>query len=147
MEQSDSGINNGKVSRKDFIKLIGAGALSLGVANFIGIDKLISNSAFATQKEQNRYNENNNYDNTIVSDKRVKKAFDIRVDAAKFERDLPIPEHPDNGDDNRYENRIASFTKVLPHNRLGEVDPRAYSKLLFALKSGDPTLFELIPMG
>ena len=64
MEQSDSGINNGKVSRKDFIKLIGAGALSLGVANFIGIDKLISNSAFATQKEQNRYNENNNYDNT-----------------------------------------------------------------------------------
>src|SRR5574339_1176263 len=147
MEQSDSSINNGKVSRKDFIKLIGAGALSLGVSNFIGIDKLISNSAFATQKEQNRYNENNNYDNTIVSDKRVKKAFDIRVDAAKFERDLPIQEHTDNGDDNRYENRIASFSKVLPHNRLGEVDPRVYSKLLFALKSGDPRLFELIPMG
>jgi hypothetical protein len=147
MDQSDSGTNNGKVSRKDFIKLIGAGALSLGVANFIGIDKLISNSAFATQKEQNSYSENKNYDNKIISDKRVKKAFDIRVDAAKFERDLSIPEHPDNGDDNRYENRIASFSKVLPHNKLGEVDPRAYSKLLFALKSGDPTLFELIPMG
>jgi hypothetical protein len=43
--------------------------------------------------------------------------------------------------------RIANFSKGLPHNELGEVDPAAYDALLVALASGDPADFEAIPRG
>ena len=42
---------------------------------------------------------------------------------------------------------IATFSKTLPHNNLGEVDPRAYSAYLNALASGKASDFEAIPMG
>ena len=42
---------------------------------------------------------------------------------------------------------LATFTKALPHNRLGEVDPAAYRALLRALRSGRPEDFRRIPLG
>ena len=52
-----------------------------------------------------------------------------------------------NGDEDRYTNRIASYSKGLPHDGLGEVDPRAYDTLLRAFRSGDPSDFERINAG
>lgn len=52
-----------------------------------------------------------------------------------------------NGDEDRYPNRIASFSKTLPHDDLGEVDQAAYSALRQALSSGNPAQFDAIPMG
>ncbi len=75
------------------------------------------------------------------------KALDVRVKAAQFEADMPIPPHVDNGDDALYPNRIGSFTKGLPHNDLGEVDPKAYKIYLSVLASGEPEDFEKIPLG
>src|SRR5262249_44135759 len=40
-----------------------------------------------------------------------------------------------------------NFSKGLPHNQLGEVDPNAYQVFLQALSSGNPADFESIPMG
>lgn len=74
----------------------------------------------------------------------------IRVAAADFERAKPIPGHPCNCDEVRYENQnfFASFTKGLKKvNHFGEVDPDAYCKLLQALRSGKPQDFEAIPLG
>jgi membrane-associated phospholipid phosphatase len=78
--------------------------------------------------------------------KRREQAYKIRYDAAVCEKSQPIAPHPDNGDDNRFENKIGSYSKGLPHNEVGEVDPNAYRQLLAALESGDPAEFEAIPM-
>ncbi len=60
---------------------------------------------------------------------------------------MPIPAHPNNGDEERYSNRIGNFSKGLPHNPIGEVDESAYAAFLKACKSGRPADFEAIPMG
>src|SRR5262249_45467708 len=60
--------------------------------------------------------------------------------------DLPDAEHPTNGDEELYPNKIASYSKGLPHNNLGEVDTIAYDSLLGALSTGSPADFENIIM-
>jgi len=79
--------------------------------------------------------------------KRRQEAFQIREEAALFQRDLPLPGHPCNGDEDLYPNKIANFPKALPHNQLGEVDLFAYKGLIRALSTGDPDEFETIPLG
>jgi hypothetical protein len=71
----------------------------------------------------------------------------IRRDAAIFQRDLRPTPSVSNGDDDAYPNRIASYTKALPHNDLGEVDLNAYNAYLQALNSGKWADFEAIPLG
>ena len=86
---------------------------------------------------------------------RADMAYNIRVAAAKYERDMPIPTHPCNGDEALYSNRnfFASFTKGLKRSSVtaeakrGEVDPVEYCKLLSALQTGNPGDFELILLG
>jgi len=69
------------------------------------------------------------------------------MEAAQFHKDLPLPDHIHNGDEQLFPNRIASFSKGLPHNSVGEVDLNAYNALLAALASGRPASFEVIPSG
>lgn len=78
---------------------------------------------------------------------RAVKAYDQRVQAATFQKFLPLPEHPNNGDEERYLGRIGNFSKTLPHNNLGEVDQQAYNTLLHALRTGNPEEFERITLG
>ncbi|OUL27345.1 twin-arginine translocation pathway signal protein [Nostoc sp. RF31YmG] len=75
------------------------------------------------------------------------KAFQVRTTAAKVNREIPIPPHPTNGDEAKYANKIATDTRGLPHNQLGEVDLKAYQSLINALKSGDPNEYEKIVLG
>lgn len=83
----------------------------------------------------------------ISERKRLHKAYRIRTEAAQFQKDLPRPGHPCSGDENLYPNKMGSFSKALPHNQLGEVDPGAYNDLIRALSTGDPEEFEFIPLG
>jgi hypothetical protein len=71
----------------------------------------------------------------------------IRHEAERFNRALPVPIHADNGDEALYPNRIGSYSKGLPHDALGEVEPAAYDALLRAIHSGRHEDFEAIPMG
>ena len=80
-------------------------------------------------------------------EQRAEQAYRIRLDAALAQRKLPIPDHPVNGDEQRYANRIANFSKGLPHNDLGEVDPAAYNALVRALATADTAGFEQLSMG
>nr|WP_272507356.1 vanadium-dependent haloperoxidase [Clostridium aestuarii] len=75
------------------------------------------------------------------------KAYNIRTDAAGFQKDLPMPGHPCNGDSGLYPNKIANYSKALPHNELGEVNMSAYNIWLKALTTGNPEMFENIPLG
>lgn len=70
-----------------------------------------------------------------------------RIDAADFQAAKPTPTLACNGDEDRYANRLGSFSKTLPHNDLGEVDGAAYDAFLTALGSGQAADFDAIPAG
>ncbi len=84
---------------------------------------------------------------TTPNIQRAEEAYELRCRQAKFQKNLPLPSHPANGDEDRYATKAASFSKGLPHNELGEVDISAYDKMLYALQSGHSVDFENIPMG
>ena len=75
------------------------------------------------------------------------RAYDVRVTAASAQLSRPVVDHPVNGDEDRYPTRFASYSKGLPHDELGHVDPAAYAALLRAVESGDPADFDRIPRG
>ena len=72
--------------------------------------------------------------------------FSRRDGDAVAEKLLP-PKHPTNGDEERYFNKIANFSKGLPHDVLGEVNLGAYTGLITALTSGAASDFEAIQLG
>lgn len=72
--------------------------------------------------------------------------YQVRLKAAERLKQPPA-NHPTNGDEAKYANKIATDTRGLPHNELGEVDLKAYQSLIDALRSGDPNDYEKIILG
>ena len=46
----------------------------------------------------------------VRTKQRRQQAYHLRKEAAQFQRDLPLPDHPDNGDEARYPNKIGSYS-------------------------------------
>src|SRR3954466_12775971 len=63
---------------------------------------------------------------------RVADAYKLRHEAALSHKGQPLPSHDTNGDDTRYANAVASFTKTLPHAGDGLVVSEAYAALRHA---------------
>ena len=125
------------VSRRGFLARVGGVAAASIAVDSLDLARLGGGTAVAEADE-------------IGPDKPKKRrdrAFDIRRRVAKFQRDFPLPDHPDNGDEALFATKIGSYSKALPHNNLGEVDLSAYSALIAALTSGDPNAFEALPQG
>ncbi|MEO7195453.1 MAG: vanadium-dependent haloperoxidase [Pseudonocardiaceae bacterium] len=81
----------------------------------------------------------------LNSIKRRITARKVRVDAAEEQFLKPNPVHANNGDEDRYPNKIGSSTKGLAHDpNTGEVIPEAYAKLLAALRGGRSTDFDAL---
>ncbi|NKI33931.1 vanadium-dependent haloperoxidase [Wenzhouxiangella sp. XN79A] len=78
--------------------------------------------------------------------RRNSSLFRMRTAAARSHLQSFIGIQTVNGDDALYADYRGSFTKTLPHNAFGEVDPAAYRSLLDALESGDYDDFEAIPL-
>ncbi|MDR9896900.1 vanadium-dependent haloperoxidase [Aetokthonos hydrillicola Thurmond2011] len=76
-----------------------------------------------------------------------RKAYDVRIQAARQELDFGVPPHPTNGDEERYPNKIATDTRGLPHNERGEVNLDAYKSFIKALQTRNPDDFENIILG
>ncbi len=83
---------------------------------------------------------------TAVSE-RAERVYQTRLRAARFERDHTHAESAANGDDARYPKRWGSYTKGLPHNELGEVDPAVYNTYLRAVERGDQEELDRVPLG
>lgn len=111
------------------------GATAVGVATTVvgGASAVVSDKAAATEI------------GPVLGDKRQNDAYEFRKNTAMYYKNLPLVDHVDNGDDTRYPNYIGSYSKGMPHNSLGEVDPAAYAIYLNALRTGDPAAFEQIP--
>jgi hypothetical protein len=129
--QITAGESMWRTNRRKFLRyLSGAPAFTA----FAGVGLLSRQSALADSGPLN-------------APERRHRAFVIRRDAAIYQRDAPPTPSISNGDEDMYANRIASFTKGLPHNDLGEVDLNAYNAYLQALNRGKWADFEAIPLG
>ena len=71
----------------------------------------------------------------------------MRVNAANEAEKAGAATQHGNGDEAALPRRIACFSKGLPHDAKGEVDPVAYGFLLKALTTAHPEDFESIPLG
>jgi hypothetical protein len=80
------------------------------------------------------------------SQQRRNEAYQIRHQAAIDEKNLSLPAHPDNGEERDYP-FTANYSKGLPHNPVGEVDPEVYQALVKALSAGDDAALERITLG
>ena len=78
---------------------------------------------------------------------RVVKALALRVDAATADSLVPVPPHTTNGDENRYPDHSASYSKGLLQNDIGVVNPAAWASFKKALKSGKNSDFEAMIIG
>jgi len=137
MPKTDSitaGVANAGASRRNFLSCLGAAPSLTAFAGTGFLSALGAPSAFAATQP-------------LDPAQRRHRAYVIRRDAAIFQRDRPVQMSVDNGDEQLYPSRIASFTKCLPHNQLGEVDLNAYNAMIQALASGQPRDFESIPLG
>jgi len=81
----------------------------------------------------------------LTPQQRQQRVFECRRDAAQAELHTNPPMPITNGDEDRYPDQRASFSKTLPHNQLGEVHPDAYRQWLTILLSGDPERFAGVP--
>jgi hypothetical protein len=72
-------------------------------------------------------------------------AMRIRTEAAAASLKPPPSEQVTTGDEERYLDKRASFSKTLPHNEIGEVSPEAYRVFVDILRQGDPKRFAEMP--
>lgn len=82
-----------------------------------------------------------------TAEQRREEAYKKRKESALFQRNVVLEDHRCNNDENLYANRIGNYSKALPHNLLGEVDPNAYRIWIKALTTGNSEEFESLPLG
>jgi hypothetical protein len=78
---------------------------------------------------------------------RLAEAFQVRLKAAEHSRGLGTRAQSTNREEDSLPGRLACYSKGLPHDGSGLVDPKAYEVYLRALASGKPEDFERIPLG
>ena len=83
----------------------------------------------------------------IPNNPRVQRAFEIRLKCALDQALVPIPSHQTNGDQQRYPDGSATYTKAVLQDSIGLVNSAAYQTFKTALASGRPSDFENIIMG
>jgi membrane-associated phospholipid phosphatase len=152
--QNDSGTNPGTAGagrdveagssasgygRREFIKNVGK-ITAAGIAvSSIGLTPLLQGCNDSADGQE--------FDCEIgpqTGSARADSAFQVRLNAAKSERNIGTPDHPCNGDESIYPNKIGNYTKGLVHNSIGEVDLDAYEAFIAALTTGKFEDFELL---
>jgi hypothetical protein len=78
---------------------------------------------------------------------RVVKSLALRIGAATTDSLVPVPPHTTNGDENRYPDHSASYSKGLLQDDIGVVNPAAWTSFKKALNSGKNSDFEAITLG
>lgn len=82
----------------------------------------------------------------LTPNQRASEAYKLRHQAAQKIITEPQVPHPNNGDE-ALPGKVNSYSKGLPHDANGVVDPVAYQALIDALSSGNPADFDNIPVG
>ncbi|MEM9385639.1 MAG: vanadium-dependent haloperoxidase [Pseudomonadota bacterium] len=131
--------------RRQFLKL----SASSGVALASGA-LAVGASGTAAADDFNPGDIDPSIDADLLSTRRAGAAANLRIQAANQQRQKTFfaGTQFDNDDETRYENDnyYASFTKCLPHDNFGEVDPAAFEALVAAMRSGAQADFDAIPL-
>jgi hypothetical protein len=127
--------------RREFLTTVGGIAAVAAGAPFA-----VGTPARAADHERERGHDDNHDDDDPLA-QRARQAEKLRVEAARFQRRQPMPSQRSNGDERLYPNFVGNFSKALPHDGFGIVDPAAYRALRRAMQSGDPDAFDAIPIG
>jgi hypothetical protein len=126
-------------SRRQFLSAAGGFTAATLAANAVGLPALADAAGMSAEVYQQTTPQS--------LEMRRARALEIRERAANFQLSQSFPEPQDNGDEDRFPAGLVSFSKALPHNKLGEVDQNAYRMLLQAINSGNPSDFAQIPLG
>jgi hypothetical protein len=102
-------------SRRKFLGRVGLFTASTAVAGVVA-PSLFKNQENAAQAEPISKFTGNDF---------PARAYQVRIKAAERLKQR-ITNHPTNGYEEKYPNKIASDSRGLPHNQLGEVDLKAY---------------------
>jgi hypothetical protein len=125
------------LSRRKFLGGIGGAAAAAMAAGVVGLEP-VAKAAGANLDVVTAEASGN------PSRLRRNACWKVRKDAADYWQKQTPASHLTNGDETRYANRIGNYSKSLPHNSFGEVDPAAYQSLLDAINSGKPEDFDAI---
>jgi len=126
-------------SRRKFLGSVRGVGLAAATAGVIGVEPLLgSNHSLA--HADNGHGES-------AGGERAEEAAEIRIEAMKADRSVPIPPHTTNGDEERYADKCGTYTKSILQDGPGRVNLNAYASFMDALQSGKPTDFENIIMG
>ena len=129
------------VSRRKFLGGLGGAAAAVAASGVVGLEPVAQAAARPVE-------------DFVAEDaadgpgrQRRNASWQARKDGADFWVKQKPVRHNTNGDETRYANRIGSFSKSLPHNAFGEVDPAAYNGLLKACTTGNPDDFDAVTLG
>ncbi len=159
--ENDTSSTTVSTGRRKFLGGVGAAPLAIGALGLAGPTADASNY-YKYKKYDGRYKDR--YGRYKRSEEispfnlkeRRELAFEIRVRSAKSQKDRNtdgpgrdnfLRKHDQNGDEKFLKGFIGNFTKGLPHNKYGEVDPKAYKQLLIALKTGKFSELGKVPLG
>jgi hypothetical protein len=121
--------------RREFLRQLGGVAAATVAAGSIGVAPLVATAGASTASVRK------------TPKGRMQDCYDIRIDAARETGKIAMPAQITNGDEQRYPNFIGNYSKGLPHNDVGEVDPDAYRLLIAAGDSGTSAAYEKVPLG
>jgi hypothetical protein len=126
-------------SRRKFLGDVRGVAMAAATVGAIGFEPLLG-SSHSLAHADNDHRES-------VGSERAEEAAEIRIDAMKADRRIPIPPHTTNGDEERYADKCGTFTKALLQDGPGRVNRNAYESFKTALRTGNPEDFEDIILG
>ena len=127
-------------SRRDFLKFgVSSAGTAIAATGFLGVAADANADDFSPS----------DFDPSARG-RRANAAARVKIQQANIHlrETLNLGDQLDNDDETRYdaENYYASFTKTLPSNDFGEVDPLAFEQLQSAMRTGDQADFDAIPL-
>lgn len=125
-------------ARRKFIGQFGVTSAAALAASVVGVEPLFKSERSRAEATP-----------ASGSNRRANDCAKLRRDAAQagLQSTPQNLQHPSNLDEELYPNRIASYSKGLPHNNDGTVVSSAYDALRQAVGSGRPADFDAIPLG
>lgn len=139
MQDSDDITAPVDAAKRDFLKSVGGAGLGAGLGLGFGLPAAaLAQSISGASQASTR----------VGAPRQVRRAaaYDKRVAAAQQGKSEFVLSQPVN-DDEYLPGNIGVFSRGLPHNDLGEVDPEAYRLLTYALATGDKADLSAVPMG
>jgi len=126
------------LDRRSLLVGLGAGALALGTLGPVVLDPGEALAAKGGGRKSRR---------ALRRANRVKESLKYRTAMAKMASRRPLAENLSNGDEDTLEHFAGNYSKGLPHDERGHVDPAAYAAFVAAAESGRTEDFDAIPLG